>query len=314
MLAAVAQHAPGLLPFVRMSYQQASALLLRRPDGAHEVLWSETGVRQGDTMGPFLFNLTYQPTLRAASEVSGGALVTACHNDTYLQGRPQDVAAGAALIMGRHPCQPQKTSVYCEDTDTAAHVAALLGAHVARDGIVVCGTPLGSNGFIAAHVSRRCAATRAQIAKLTALPLSPQPLHQVETALLKGLGDILDVTSLTDAQCLQALLPHRHGGMGLRRFTQPIADAVRLSSAALAHAALAEGTDRGLPFRGDAGDAMRHTLEELRPAVAKHPGLSECPAEPAEWAGLSGGAPGSRDAQPVVSNTRTEPDQQGAPA
>eukprot|EP00892_Ulva_mutabilis_P009926 jgi/Ulvmu1/7305/UM035_0094.1 len=44
MLAAVAQHAPGPLPFVRMSYQQASALLLRRPDGAHELLWSETGV------------------------------------------------------------------------------------------------------------------------------------------------------------------------------------------------------------------------------------------------------------------------------
>eukprot|EP00892_Ulva_mutabilis_P009927 jgi/Ulvmu1/7306/UM035_0095.1 len=199
-------------------------------------------------MGLFLFNLKYQPTLQAASKVSGGALVTACHDDTYLQGRPQDVAAGAALIMGR-PCQPQKTSVYCKDTDTAAHVAALL-------------------------------ATRAQIAKMTPLPLSPQvkwlvmhnclqhreshllrstqwrfleePLHQVEIALLKGLGDILDVNSLTDAH--------------------------------------PRGRDRsGPPFRGDAGVAMRHTLDELHQQWPSIPGLSECPAEPAEWAGLSGG-------------------------
>ena len=47
---------------------------------------------------------------------------------------------------------------------------------------------------------------------------------------------LIGVTSLTDQQRVQ--VPHRHGGMGLRHVCEDVATAARLSSAALAHAAL----------------------------------------------------------------------------
>ena len=55
--------------------------------------------------GPLLFALTYQPTLHAAQEHASDAIVTACHDDTYLQGQEDAVVAGARRIMSRHACQ-----------------------------------------------------------------------------------------------------------------------------------------------------------------------------------------------------------------
>ena len=134
-----------------MAYQQRSPLVIRQADGSHEVLWSEAGVRQGDPMGPLLFALTYQPTLHAAQEHAADAIVTACHDDTYLQGQEDAVVAGARRIMSRHACQPRKTLqlVHCADPDRARNVAAKLRATVATGGIVACGTALGSYAFIA---------------------------------------------------------------------------------------------------------------------------------------------------------------------
>ena len=109
MVHAVADKLPSLLPYVLMAYQQQSPLVIQQADGSHEVLWSEAGVRQGDPMGPLLFALTYQPTLHAAQEHAADAIVTACHDDTYLQGQEDAVVAGARRIMSRHACQPRKT-------------------------------------------------------------------------------------------------------------------------------------------------------------------------------------------------------------
>ena len=59
MSQAVSDHLPGLLPYVQTSYQRRSPLVTRRGDSTMEVLWSVTGVRQGDPLGPLLFALTY---------------------------------------------------------------------------------------------------------------------------------------------------------------------------------------------------------------------------------------------------------------
>ena len=50
----------------------------------------------------------------------------------------------------------QKTVVYSTDADAARRVAACLGVSVATEGMVACGTPLGQQSFIEAHVQRRC--------------------------------------------------------------------------------------------------------------------------------------------------------------
>ena len=313
MVHAVADKLPSLLPYVLMAYQQRLPLVIQQVDGSHEVLWSEAGVRQGDPTGPLLFALTYQPTLHAAPEHAADAIVTACHDDTYLQGQEDAGVAGARRIMSRQACQPRMTLVYCADPDKAWNVAAKLGATFATGGIVACGTgSLGSDAFIAQHIQQRCDSTCAQVDKLVGLPLDPQtkwsvlhnclqhreahlmrntwghllaaPLRQVEDALVRSMCDITGVTRLTDQQRVQVQLPHRHGGMGLRGFSEDVVTAAHLLSAALAHAALAGGSDKALPFRGAMGVEAHSSLARLQEAWPTVKGLADRPDDAAEWA------------------------------
>ena len=235
------------------------------------------------------------------------------HDDTYLQGQEDAVVAGARRITSRHAWQPRKTLVYYADRDRARNVAAKLGATVATGGIVACGTALGSDAFIAQHIQQRCDSTGAQVDKLVGLPLDPltkwsvlhnclqqceahlmrntwwhllaAPLRQVEDALNRGMCDIIGVTSVTDQQRVQVQLLHRHGGMGLRRFSEDVATAARLSSAALAHAALAGGCNKALPFRGAMGLEAHSSLARLQEAWPTVKGLADRPDDLAEWAG-----------------------------
>ena len=68
--------------------------------------------------------------------------------------------------------------------------------------------------------------------------------------MLRAVCEIIDVSELTKMQKLQVQLPHRHGGMGLRHFSEAVGTAARLSSAALAHAAGIDGNQRPLPVQG----------------------------------------------------------------
>ena len=53
--------------------------------------------------------------------------------------------------------------------------------------------------------------------------------------MIGGTCDIGGVTSLTEQQQVRLQLPHQHGGMGLRRFSEDVATAACLSSAAITH-------------------------------------------------------------------------------
>ena len=61
--------------------------------------------------------------------------------------------------------------------------------------------------------------------------------------------DIVCLPQLTALLREQAVLPHRHGAMALRRFNKDVAPAARLSSATFACTALADGTGECDPFR-----------------------------------------------------------------
>jgi len=82
------------------------------------------------------------------------------------------------------------------------------------------------------------------------------PLRRVEDVLLQGMCDIVGLPEFTALQRQQAVLPHMHGGTRLRRFSEDVAAAARLSSAALACAVLADSCGKGNPFRG-AAELMR---------------------------------------------------------
>ena len=90
------------------------------------------------------------------------------------------------------------------------------------------------------------------------------PLRRVGDVLLQGMCDIVGLPQITALQREQAVLPHRRGGMDLRRFNEDVATAARLSSTALACAALADGRGKGDPFRGTAELDVCAAVESLR--------------------------------------------------
>ena len=94
--------------------------------------------------------------------------------------------------------------------------------------------------------------------------------------------EIIGVSELTDMQKVRVHLPHRHGGMGLGHSNEAVGKAARLSSAALAHAALTDGSERALPFRGMTEVEARMFLNRLREAWPSISGLSNRPDEPME--------------------------------
>ena len=63
MLQAVADHIPDLLPWVSFCYSSAPMLF-----AGDKILFSETGVQQGDPLGPFLFALTIHPLIKKIAE------------------------------------------------------------------------------------------------------------------------------------------------------------------------------------------------------------------------------------------------------
>ena len=112
------------------------------------------------------------------------------------------------------------------------------------------------------------------------------PLCRVEDALVRGMYGIIGVTSHTDQQRVQVLLPHRHGGRELRRFSEDVATAARLSSTSLAHTALVGDSDQALPLRGAMQRERSHaSLFRLQQAWRTMKGPGDSPDDAAEWAG-----------------------------
>jgi hypothetical protein len=85
MLAAVQQHCPALLPMVAWAYGRHSRVLLER---AEAVVLSQSGVRQGDPLGPLLLALTLQGPLEMVAELNQ-ARPLAYADDTFLQAAPE---------------------------------------------------------------------------------------------------------------------------------------------------------------------------------------------------------------------------------
>jgi hypothetical protein len=93
MLDAVAQHCPALLPMAAWAYGRHSHLLVHQSPGT--VVSSQSGERQGDSLGLLLFALTLQGALEEVAAM-GLAQPLAYADDKFLQGAP-------APTMGAFP-------------------------------------------------------------------------------------------------------------------------------------------------------------------------------------------------------------------
>ena len=60
----VRKETPHLYRFVKFLYNDKSPLLTRDSEGNPQTLWSKTGVRQGDPLGPFLFSLAIKDLVK----------------------------------------------------------------------------------------------------------------------------------------------------------------------------------------------------------------------------------------------------------
>ena len=255
MLESVKEVAPELFTFIHAAYGQPSLLFC-----GDCVLESAEGVQQGDPLGPLLFCLTIQPLiLKLRSEFSvfylddgtiGGQVGDIIHDLQLVE----EEASHIGLRLNR-----AKTELVCDDACTRNAVLSVASElQVTNTGqATLLGTPIGSLGLIDDTITSKINKLTIMEERLLHLPRQdallilrnslaiPKLLYILRTApcflsaqleafdgaLKRILSQVLNVDLSQDSTWLQASLPLRAGGLGVRRATQ-LAPSAYLASAA----------------------------------------------------------------------------------
>ena len=191
-------------------------------------------------------------------------------------------------------------------------MAAELGIQHRPEGVTVCGTPIGTDAYVAETLSQRAGGVISQVHKLMRLQLPKQsqfallraslslrmahlqrnlPWAQVvestravEGAILEAAAAVFHLPACDDParacgtagrEREQMTLPLRHGGFGLRVVTAVEADAALASGAAKAQAAMAQGPAACRPFEGASRAPLLETWRRVFDDVA-----ADCKWEP----------------------------------
>lgn len=296
LLAAIAKRQPSLLPFASWSYGQASRLYVEGAPPDTPPVMSECGVRQGDPLGPLYFALALQDPLERMALVHPASAPLAYADDTFLQSSPAVVIPAFRTLcelgttIGLIAKLP-KCGVYSRNTANAAEVAAALGIAHRLDGLLVAGTPVGTDAFITAHADSRAESVCAAIDTLMDLPLPAQDQFLILRSALQPRLDHLARTSqwafisaalaLAENKTAEAVsklvkrplqdciatgqltLPLRLGGVGLRVMSELEAGAAFLSAAAMTEAAMRTGPTQYRPFAGPATAGLAQAWHAL---------------------------------------------------
>ena len=255
ILSAVKDSAPELFKFVFSAYSSPSELYC----GDH-VIQSAEGVQQGDPLGPLLFCLTIHPlVLKLTSDFKVFYL-----DDGTLGGPFQDVLNDLKLVeeeaasLGLH-LNRSKSELVCDDADICdAMLREAPGLRVVScSQATLLGSPVGSTECVDSAIQSKVEVLRLmgeRLGNLTshdallllrhsfAIPktrfvlrtapcfLSDQ-LEGFDDLLRSVLSTILNIDLGLDTAWLQATLPVRAGGIGIRRAVQ-LAPSAYLASAA----------------------------------------------------------------------------------
>jgi hypothetical protein len=312
VMAAVKARVPALGPLLDWAYGAPADLhIVGAPDGTPPVP-SCTGLRQGDVLAMLYFGLGLQTSLERARDAAPGVLVVAIADDVSFVGRVDAVRTAFQSLQGPQGAggiglrvQPRKCAVTAGPRLAAAQLAADLGVQHCPDGVTVCGTPIGTDAYVAGVLRKRADDVIAQVAKLMQLPLAlqsqfallraslslrmahlmrtvPWPQLQadtgrVEQAVLAAVATIFRLPApgtaagadtASERAIAQMQLPLRHGGFGLRSVSALEADAALVSSVAMAQAAVAAGPEACHPLAGAARPAVMAAWHRVYDDVA----------------------------------------------
>jgi hypothetical protein len=304
---ALLTHCPFLAPFFMFSYAQPSKVFFRGMNPG-EYLQFTTGVKQGDPLATFLFCITLQDGLRTASQASPDAHIIGFADDIHVVGSADGAqlvftsllqqAHDRALTPSLHKC-----AAYSANPDFSHAVAQSLGIQHAADGVVACGTPIGTPTFVKQFVAAKAQHATSLINRLTELPISAQckwlilqrslqrklnhlkftvpwhllqqPLQAFQHSVTMAALSILDLPRPAsrhlnpDYVNIQLRLPLRQGGFGLDYTTKEVATAAWLSMAARCDIALAQGPALFRPLTGEGPEleALWHSVLAYAPRV-----------------------------------------------
>ena len=288
MLKAIAEQEGGLLPFATWMYGQPSRLFpVGAPQGTPYIP-SQDGIRQGDPPGGLYFGLSLQGPLKEVQAAHPAAKPIAYYDDGTLQGPADEVIPAFRALRAK--CEEigltanlAKCGAYSRDAQAAARVAAELGIRHCVDGIVVAGTPIGTDEFVKAYVEAKADAACKSVDAVMDTPLPAQDkfmllrastqhrtahlmrvvkwdltgdaISRVEDKVTDAAYQIMERPRRGGACETQMTLPLRHGGMGIRVTSAAEASAAFLSAAAVTDTAQRSGPREYQPLSGGGPDA-----------------------------------------------------------
>jgi hypothetical protein len=239
----VEQAVPGLLNFFRWSYGQPVDLM---SDFRTPRCQSQTGVRQGDPLGPMFFDLGISSALKSVANEIPNITILSYQDDTYVIGRSAAVRQAVNFIKTR--LQPlglsfndDKGLIFCS-RDTVASLRAV-NIPTSVDGFVAMGIPVGSRQYILDHLARDVenqTKILAELRKFTSPEafailkqcVAARPTHCVrgvdptltadyakefDTRINGSLALLANIpTGLSDTSLRVKSLPAQFGGLGMR--------------------------------------------------------------------------------------------------